>query len=166
MKKLTTVLVALGLVAVAASAQAGGGEACKADAQSCLNKHSAKKTMGWLGVEYDDAAKAKGTYSVKRVVEGSPAAAAGVQIGDVFIALNGAKLSDHEAVKKVKGDWMPGQKVTYTIERAGKEQTIAATLGTMPEEVFASMVGNHMLANHVTTATAATTPATTTTSGK
>ena len=79
---------------------------------------------------------------------------AGFQAGDVLVALNGAKLSDKEAMKKAKGEWKVGQNVSYTIKRAGAEKQIALTLGTMPEEVFSSMVGGHLLESHVVVATA------------
>jgi hypothetical protein len=48
--------------------------------------------------------------------------------------------------------------VTYTIQREGKSKDLVVTLGTLPEEVFARMVGQHMVQDHmVTAATAVTT---------
>ncbi len=157
MKTLTSFVAAAFVVALALPVWAGSAEKCTADTQTCLNHMSAKKTTGWLGLEYDKAED--GTMSVKAVTAGSPAEKAGFQVGDVLLALNGAKFSDKEAMKKAKGDWNAGQKVSYTVQRKGAETAVAATLGPMPENVYASMVGQHLLENHVSAQTAVTTEA-------
>jgi S1-C subfamily serine protease len=143
---------------VAAPAWAGSGGKCTADTQTCLNHMSAKKAAGWIGLEFDKSTE--GVMKVKSVVAGSPAEAAGFQAGDVVVALNGVKTSDHEAMKKAKGAWSAGQKVTYTVERKGESKDVVATLATMPDNVHAAMVGFHLLENHAVTATAASAEAT------
>ncbi len=153
------VLLSAAFLLIAAPVIAGSGEKCSSDIQTCLNHWAAKKDMGWVGLEYDKTQE--GTIKVKAVTPDSPAAAAGFMAGDVLVAMNGAKMSDKEAMKKAKGDWKVGQAVSYTVQRAGAEKKIAVTLGKAPESVFASMVGNHMLENHATVSTAAATePAT------
>ena len=152
MKKVSWFVVAALMTALAVPALAGSGETCTYDTQTCLNHMSKMKDTGWAGLQYDKAED--GTMTVKAVTASSPAYSSGFKVGDVLVALNGAKLSDKEAVKKAKGDWKVGQTVTYTVKRAGAEKQIAVTLATMPEEVFASMVGSHMLENHVVTTTA------------
>ena len=150
MKRLTLLVVALFVAAVAVPAFAGKGEKCTIDTQTCLNKLSSYKEKGWIGVGYEPTEK--GDMVVKSVTDGGPAAKAGFVVGDVLIALNGAKLSDKAAVKKVKGDWKVGSQVTYTVLRGKTEQQIAVTLGPMPEEVYAAMVGQHVIDNHMTVA--------------
>lgn len=148
-------ILAAGLaVAVAAPALAGGkGEKCSQDAQACLNHMAAKKAKGWMGLELDKTAE--GQQSVKKVVDGTPAAAAGFMVGDVLIQRNGISVSDYEALKADKASWNVGSKVTYTIRRADAEKQLVVTLAAMPEEVFASMVGAHMVNDHMgVTATA------------
>lgn len=154
MKRLTWFAVALFLIAVAVPAFAGKGEKCTADAQTCLNQFSAYKDKGWHGIksEMND----KGEMVVKTVYVGSPAEKAGFQVGDVLVSVNGAKMSDKEAVKKAKGEWKVGSQVTYSVLRGGTEQPIAVTLAPMPEEVYASMVGQHMIENHMAAASTAT----------
>lgn len=153
MKRIPWLLATLLLAAIASPALAGGGEKCSADVQTCLNSFAAKKSHGWLGLKYDKAED--GSTVVTGTTAGSPAEQAGFQKGDVLVALNGASFADKEAIKKAKGDWKPGSKVTYTVKRAGAEQQIAVTLAAMPEEVFAQMVGEHMVSNHMAVKTAA-----------
>jgi len=157
MKRVSWFVAAVFAVVVAAPVWAGG-EKCASSTQVCLNDMSKKKAMGWLGMEYDKSNPE--AISVKAVTPGSPAEAAGFMAGDVLVALNGAKFSDKEGMKKAKGTWAPGQSVTYTVKRAGAEKEIAATLAKMPQEVFTSMVGSHLLDNHVVVATAAAETAT------
>ena len=152
MKK-QTVLLSAALLMLAVPVFAGSGEKCAANAQACLNHWSGSKDGGWLGAEMDKSTP--GVYKVKAVTAESPAAAAGLKVGDVLVAINGAKLSDKEAVKKAKGSWKAGQAVTYTVQRAGSEQQVAVALGKTPETVFATMLGTHMLEHHMGT-TAAT----------
>jgi len=151
MKKLVLIAGALLIVAVPAVAGSHGSK-CTADLQSCLGQWSKGRDKGWLGLKYDQADG--GTMAVKEIQAGSPAAAAGFKVGDVMMALNGAAFADKDAIKKAKGEWKVGQSVSYTIQRDGAEKTIAVTLASMPEDVFASMVGSHMIDNHFATATA------------
>ena len=153
MKGLTWFAVALFLISVAVPALAGKGEKCTADAQTCLNHFSSYKEKGWNGIKSE--ANDKGDWVVKSVAADSPAQKAGVQVGDILVSLNGVKMSDKEAVKKAKGEWKPGSQVTYSVLRGGAEQQIAVTLAPMPEEVYAGMVGQHMIENHMAVASTA-----------
>lgn len=152
------VLLAGAMLIVALPAMAGSeGEKCSADLQTCMAHWSQIQNKGWSGLKTDMAEG--GAVSVKAVQSGSPAAAAGFQVGDVILTLNGVSFADKEAIKKAKGDWKIGQRVSYTIKRGGMEKTIAVTLASMPEDVFAAMVGNHMIENHFPTETASASPA-------
>jgi hypothetical protein len=44
---------------------------------------------------------------------------------------------------------VPGNEVTYTVLRHGKEKELAVMLGKVPEEVLAQWVGGHMLEHAV-----------------
>lgn len=139
-------LLAIALLIAAAPAFAGG-EKCSESAQACLNHWSESTDKGWTGIKTEKAED--GSVMVKEVLAGSPAATAGFQAGDVLMAINGASMTDMDAVKKAKGAWKAGQSVSYTLRRSGAEKTMAMTLAKMPQEMFTSMLGTHMIENHV-----------------
>lgn len=150
----STVLLAIAVATVLAlPAIAGEGKACTYSTQECLDHMSTKmRSAGWVGIEYDKDEKTKAVL-VKSVLDGSPAAAAGFHAGDVLFALNGVQLAtaSDEEMKKARAEWKPGQQVTYTIQRHGKNQEIALTLGAWPADQLAKTVGKHML-EHAATA--------------
>jgi len=155
--KTRIVLLSAALVMLAAPVFAGSGEKCTYGTQACLNHWAGNKDMGWTGLELDKSDPA--AIKVKAITPDSPAAAAGFQVGDIVTALNGVKMSDKAALKKAKGTWKAGQSVTYTVQRAGAEQQVAVTLAKAPDQVYASMLGSHMIESHATMSTAAATKA-------
>lgn len=148
--KMVKLVVALTLAALAAlyPAMAGdSGKKCTMPTQDCLNMMASKmKSSGWIGIEYDRQEES-GTITVTKVIPGSPAEAAGLRPGDELVALNGVKLAaaQEEALKQARGEWKPGQQVTYTIKRGGAEQKVALTLAPWPADALARMIGEHML---------------------
>jgi S1-C subfamily serine protease len=131
----------------ATAAMAGEYEKCTVSTQDCLNKMAEKlRTAGWVGVELDKDEKTK-VMTVKRVIDGSPAQAAGMQAGDVFYALNGVVIDDanKEALAQAKKEWKPGQLVTYTVKRDGSDRDVPLTLAPVPADVMARWIGEHML---------------------
>lgn len=150
--KTRIVLLSAALVMLAVPVFAGSGEKCTASTQVCLNHWASGKDAGWTGLELDKSEE--GIVKVKSVTPDSPAATAGFQIGDVLVAINGAKMSDKAELKKAKGSWKAGQSVTYSVQRAGAEQQIPLTLAKTPEAVYTAMLGTHMLENHAVMATA------------
>ncbi|HJQ96841.1 MAG TPA: PDZ domain-containing protein [Candidatus Polarisedimenticolaceae bacterium] len=140
---MTRFLAALGCLSLATSASlAGEPFNCKATAQDCLESMSAKlKNSGWVGIEFQED-----SYTITKVIPGSPAAQAGLQPGDVLYALNGVPLlpQNKEALAKVRKEWKPGQCVAYTVQRSGADREVRLTLAPMPADVMASWIGEHM----------------------
>lgn len=138
------VALALGFGATTAFA---GGEKCAAQhTQADYSKMAEKMAKkGYLGIETEK--NAAGGYAVTSIVAGSPAERAGFQVGDVLVAINGTKLGEEnkEAVAKVKSTLGPGSNVAYTVQRAGADRTVNATLTEVPREVLAQWVGEHVL---------------------
>jgi predicted metalloprotease with PDZ domain len=150
MKQARWIVVAVLAIALISPAIAGKGHKCEASTQDCLNKMAAKlKDKGWVGIEFD---KNKSEQPViTKVVPDSPAEKAGLQKGDVLLAINGVKYGDDDKEKwhKVKKAWKPGSTITYTVARGGGKKAVDVTLGKVPEEVMYAWLGEHMM-QHVT----------------
>jgi serine protease Do len=100
---------------------------------SDLQEHK-KVSRGWLGVtiqNVDEAAakaldlpEARGAL-VNSVLEGQPAAQAGVKGGDVILAVNGEAIADTEHLLRVVALIRPGDKALITLWRDGKEENVS-----------------------------------------
>jgi C-terminal processing protease CtpA/Prc len=149
MKQWATIFVVVLMVAVAVPTVAGDKHKCTASTDDCLRKMQDKmETKAWLGIETGETDS--GFWAVKKVYLDSPADRAGFEAGDVLIALNGVEMSqkNKEAYKKAAHQLVPGSKATYTVKRDGAKKQLEAQLGTVPREVMAQWVGEHMLDQH------------------
>jgi len=97
---------------------------------------SAAAKRGWLGVYTEDltqpmlvALDVDHGVLITDVAGESPAARAGLQVGDVILSLDAEKVSDGSALRWAVRD-RPEQKVELTIRRKGKDKRLEATLGT------------------------------------
>jgi C-terminal processing protease CtpA/Prc len=151
MQKIT--LLALVLFTIPVHAWAGLGRCPEPDTQTCLDHMVARHHQGWLGFEYER--RDEGSVQIREVTRYSPASHAGFRVGDILLTMNGADFGDPSSVKKARGDWLPGQFVSYTVRRGTTSKRIAVRLGRQPEKDFVRMVGRHMLENHVGAAYAA-----------
>src|SRR3989442_11078257 len=137
------VLVAIAMLAIL---PALAGQKCKYGTQECLDHMANKmKNSGFVGVELDTD-NAEG-YAVTRVYPGSPAEAAGIESGDILVALNGIAINknNEDALMKAHKDWKPGQNFTYTIKRNGSERQASLTLAPPPPDALARGICQHML---------------------
>lgn len=151
MKQLSALIAGVLALAITVPAFAGGDHGCTAGTQACLDQMAAKMAKkGYMGLEFDKAAD--GQYAVKKVIEGTPAATAGFQPGDVILIVNGAKWSDEAAMKKL--DWSVGSQMAVKVKRGEEKKVMNITLARMPEDVIARYVGAHMMESHLAVATA------------
>lgn len=67
---------------------------------------------------------------VTKIEKRSPAEKAGLREGDVITALNGRKITSSVSLPMLVSSITPGTKVTLTIIRDKKEQTVDVTIGT------------------------------------
>lgn len=119
-------------------------EGCTADTQFCLNKMAAKlRNKGWVGIELENADS--GVLTVTRVEYDSPASAAGLQAGDVLLALNGVSFGDEQVWDKNKDVMLAGNTITYTVNRDGHKKDVSIELASIPDEIMAKWIGRHML---------------------
>jgi putative serine protease PepD len=84
----------------------------------------------FLGVTGSDTTTGEPGALITEVTPGSAAATAGLQQGDVVTAFNGRAIASFADLAGDIGAAQPGDAVTLTIQRAGQEMTITATLGT------------------------------------
>ncbi|MEI6950437.1 PDZ domain-containing protein [Paraflavisolibacter sp. H34] len=73
--------------------------------------------------------KVEGGAQVKSVSEESAAAKAGIKEGDIIKKVNEAKIEDAEGLATEVRKHKPGEKITITLLRDGKEQQVTAELG-------------------------------------
>ena len=71
------------------------------------------------------------------VLEGSPAARAGLQEGDVIIEMDGKKINEARQLRLMIAQTPPDKEVKFKLLRDGRERTVAATLGELKSEQLA-----------------------------
>jgi serine protease Do len=69
------------------------------------------------------------------VVKGGPAAAGGLKSGDIIMEIDGQRVNDAPHLRNRVAETPPGSRVTMTVWRDGKQQTLEVTLQRLPEEV-------------------------------
>jgi len=81
---------------------------------------------------------------------GYPAAAAGVQLGDVLLELDGRSLAEpsQETMDGIVGAIKIGQVVPLRVRRGGQELTLTITAGKPDEKVIQAWIANHLRAEH------------------
>ncbi|MEJ2643332.1 MAG: DegQ family serine endoprotease [Gammaproteobacteria bacterium] len=98
-------------------------------------------SRGWLGVLIQDVtrqlAESFGMQNpegalVAKVLPGSPAAKAGVEVGDVILKFNGKKVIDSSSLPPMVGSTKVGDKVPLEVLRNGKIRHLSVTLGELP----------------------------------
>jgi 2-alkenal reductase len=78
--------------------------------------------------EVNDLPVDSGAY-VQQVSPGSPAAAAGIQEGDIVLAIDGTKIDQQSAFTEAFFPHKPGDQVTVTLQRGDQQLTVKVTLG-------------------------------------
>jgi serine protease Do len=106
-------------------------------------KASGHVTRGWLGVQIQPVTagiadslgmkKAEGAM-VDEPQDGSPAAKAGIQSGDVITAVNGAPVKDARDLARTIGTLAPNATVKLDMIRGGQAKSVSLTLGEMPDQ--------------------------------
>jgi serine protease Do len=95
-----------------------------------------------LGVRYGAASPAliealglpRGAAQVGSVDGSSPAEEAGVEPGDVIVAVDGKELNDHRELSASISDKAPGDRVRLTLYRDGREREVTARLAEADSE--------------------------------
>src|SRR5580658_449293 len=87
---------------------------------------------GWLGIAMDSAGAPSPGVHVGHVVRGSPADKAGVRENDRVLKVEGTAVAAAPDVIRLVSAHAQGDALMLTLSRAGKEQTLSATLATFP----------------------------------
>jgi predicted metalloprotease with PDZ domain len=104
---------------------------------------------GYMGINLDDLNEQMGEYFgvaggkgalVTEVVEGSPAAKAGLKAGDVIIKLGEKDIESSGALYKAMADTEPEQQMAVKFVRKGQTKDLSITLGEMPEDTFSKHI--------------------------
>jgi C-terminal processing protease CtpA/Prc len=134
------VLAALALlIGAAAAAKEGERKVISVDSDGKTMEIISESRGAWLGVGIADVEEKaergldKGVY-VSSIYDDSPAQAAGLEEGDVILALDDEPMKAVGDLVEAIKDREPGDDVSLTVDRDGKELLIVATLTERPEE--------------------------------
>ena len=78
---------------------------------------------------------------VREVIDDTPASAAGLQVGDRILAVEGTDITPDNPLHEVIGALEVGERVTLQVEREGEELTLEATLTEHPDEENVAYLG-------------------------
>jgi serine protease Do len=100
-------------------------------------------TRGWLGVQVQpvtsDIADSLGLKEARGAIvdnpqDGSPAAKAGIEAGDVITAVNGTAIKDSRDLARTIATLAPGTSVKLDVFHKGESKTLTFALGELPNE--------------------------------
>ncbi len=106
-------------------------------------RESGRVSRGWLGVMIQDVtrelAESFGMRHphgalVSQVMEGSPAAAAGVRVGDVIVEFNGREVTHSSELPPLVGSVRAGSRVQMKVIRDGRTRTLRVVIAELPED--------------------------------
>jgi uncharacterized iron-regulated protein len=80
-------------------------------------------------------------YKVIMVAKGSPAAAAGFQVGDELVSIDGVPYTDKESANRLMSTKRWGDAVAYRVMRGGQEQALAVHLRRQPPKAHKDAEG-------------------------
>ena len=92
------------------------------------------RVEGFLGVSLDDRTDGGQGSVVTDVTADSPAGDAGIESGDVIVAIDQAAIDGSAGVIAAIRDHVPGDEVRVTVVREGTEKTFTITLTERPED--------------------------------
>ena len=107
-------------------------------------REAGRVRRGWLGVNIqqvtDEIAESLGLRNgtrgalVARAQEGGPAAAGGIQAGDVILRFNGQEVREMRNLPRLVADTAVGTTAPVVVWREGKEMTVNVTVAELPAE--------------------------------
>ena len=152
MKKALALLIPVVTLTATLPATAGDDKKhkkkCSAEAEVCIRDMAeGLKKRGWIGIEWE-------TYDPRPVIShvgaGSPAAEAGIEVGDVVVAFAGVSTDEKEEViwGAMKRALVPGKTITVEVLRDDARRQLKVELVAVPDHIVAQWVGMHVLQHH------------------
>ncbi len=92
------------------------------------------RSEGYLGVQLDDRRDGGQGAVIRSVEPGTPAAAAGIEAGDLVVATDGAAIDGATGLIAAIRDLEPGDSTTITVVRDGERIDLMVTLAERPED--------------------------------
>ena len=106
-------------------------------------RQSGRVARGWMGIRIQDMSQElagslglsqPGGALVSEVESGSPAAAAGVQKGDVILTFGGKPIENANALSRMTGQSKPGQRIRLGVWRETAQHGVEVQLGESPDK--------------------------------
>ncbi|MEV4684322.1 S1C family serine protease [Streptomyces kurssanovii] len=94
-------------------------------------RDSGRAALGITGRTFLDDDYRPSGVAVVSVADDGPAAKAGIRAGDLITKLGGAEITTITSLAEALASERPGEKVSVTLERGGREQAVTVTLGEM-----------------------------------
>jgi putative serine protease PepD len=104
-------------------------ETVKSVADQLIQSGSVKHA--YLGVRISDG---NGGARIEEVSDGTPAAKAGLQAGDLVTGIDGERVRSAAELSGTVASHKPGDELRLEVKRNGKTHTVTVTLGTRPSE--------------------------------
>ena len=79
--------------------------------------------------------------AVVEILENGPAAAAGLQAGDIITAVDDIEIGGLEDLAQAAANYSPGDEVVLAVERDGEAVELTATLGAHPNDDERAFLG-------------------------
>ena len=121
---------------------------CSRTAEECATSFRTYAESSWDGINVKGIGEQE--VVVTAVADESPGAVAGIQVGDVLVAMDKTALAGlskkefHASMVAVA----VGQQVTYKIKRGESYSKIPVTMAQVPMKKVATKLGYHMLKQH------------------
>ena len=103
-------------------------------------RETGEVTRGWIGVAIQELTRELKEYYdapegvlITDVFSGDPADEAGIEPGDIIVAVNGEKVESPGELSRKIADIMPGEDVVLSVIRDGEEKEITATVAKRDE---------------------------------
>jgi serine protease Do len=78
---------------------------------------------------------------ITEVVEDTPAAQAGIEAGDLIVAVDGVPIDGQRVLERIIRSHQPGDRVEITLWRNGRERTVSVRLAQNPEDSDVGYLG-------------------------